>query len=401
MQMNLLLVTHDFPYGAAETFLETEISFTKEMFEKIYVLSASQSEELTRGLPDNVIPVKASRKYHRFRCTIYGMITLLRFSTFREIVESKKQGFSIKSIIKKIVIYSAIEKRLKDKVLEEQLVGQNFVAYSYWLAEGAYFLGKNCSLWKNTVSRVHSYEVWKESYTPFLKNTVDKLDKIYSIAENTTALLVDKVGERKAAKKVVLSRLGIMPQAKINYSFAEEKKIFRVITCSSIYQLKRLDLIVDILSLLGELPKPVEWIHFGGGSDEEKIRSYATEKLSGLKIKWKITGWIDNAEVLKYYSNNPIDIFLNMSDNEGIPVSIMEALSFGIPCVARDVGGNREIVNDKCGCLVSKEAKAKEIADCIKNLLLHPISRKNIQEYFNNSYSAEVNYKCFYQNVLG
>ena len=32
-------------------------------------------------------------------------------------------------------------------------------------------------------------------------------------------------------------------------------------------------------------------------------------------------------------------IFINMSDSEGVPVSIMEALSIGIPVIARAVGG--------------------------------------------------------------
>ena len=45
----------------------------------------------------------------------------------------------------------------------------------------------------------------------------------------------------------------------------------------------------------------------------------------------------------------PVDLFLTVSANEGIPVSIMEAQSFGIPVIATDVGGISEIVNNVNG----------------------------------------------------
>ena len=48
--------------------------------------------------------------------------------------------------------------------------------------------------------------------------------------------------------------------------------------------------------------------------------------------------------MLDYYKNNIIDIFINLSASEGIPVSIMDAISFGIPCIATNVGGTGEIV---------------------------------------------------------
>ena len=35
----------------------------------------------------------------------------------------------------------------------------------------------------------------------------------------------------------------------------------------------------------------------------------------------------------------PYHVFLNVSSSEGVPVSIIEAMSFGIPCIATNVGG--------------------------------------------------------------
>ena len=47
-------------------------------------------------------------------------------------------------------------------------------------------------------------------------------------------------------------------------------------------------------------------------------------------------------------------MFINLSSSEGIPVSIMEAQSFGIPVIATNVGGSGEIVVSETGVLVDE-----------------------------------------------
>ncbi|NJK95527.1 MAG: glycosyltransferase [Bacteroidales bacterium] len=48
-------------------------------------------------------------------------------------------------------------------------------------------------------------------------------------------------------------------------------------------------------------------------------------------------------------------MFLNTSLSEGVPVSVMEALSFGLPVIATDVGGTGELINDEVGMLINPE----------------------------------------------
>ena len=49
-----------------------------------------------------------------------------------------------------------------------------------------------------------------------------------------------------------------------------------------------------------------------------------------------------------------IDLFINTSSSEGVPVSIMEALSVGIPIIATDVGGTKEIVTKTTARIASE-----------------------------------------------
>ena len=58
-----------------------------------------------------------------------------------------------------------------------------------------------------------------------------------------------------------------------------------------------------------------------------------------------------------------IDLMLNTSSSEGVPVSIMEAYFHGIPVVATDVGGNNEIVLEKH--IISPDSNSEDIAKII------------------------------------
>jgi colanic acid/amylovoran biosynthesis glycosyltransferase len=60
---------------------------------------------------------------------------------------------------------------------------------------------------------------------------------------------------------------------------------------------------------------------------------------------------VDHAQVIDYYTTNHIALFLSLSSREGLPVSLMEAISCGIPLLATTVGGVSEVVNENTGRL--------------------------------------------------
>ena len=66
--------------------------------------------------------------------------------------------------------------------------------------------------------------------------------------------------------------------------------------------------------------------------------------------------------VLKWFEENPADVFVNVSSSEGLPVSIMEAFSYGIPAIATAVGGMPEIVTEDCGVLLKPDFGPEELA---------------------------------------
>lgn len=56
-----------------------------------------------------------------------------------------------------------------------------------------------------------------------------------------------------------------------------------------------------------------------------------------------------------------VGFFFNVSQDEGLPVSLMEAQSISIPCVVTNVGGNSEIVNEKNGIILDKNITTNDL----------------------------------------
>jgi glycosyltransferase involved in cell wall biosynthesis len=166
-----------------------------------------------------------------------------------------------------------------------------------------------------------------------------------------------------------------------------------IVSCSSIDNNKRVHLIPEILA---GLKYPYKWYHFGGGNIE-LVKSKI--KLLGIVEKCFLMGSVPHSNVIEFYKNNYVDLFINVSIAEGIPVSIMEAASFSVPLLATNVFGVSEIVNNKNGFLINVDFKPSEIALLLNNFFSNEKEirnkRKNSYYTYLNHFNALVNYDKF------
>ena len=71
----------------------------------------------------------------------------------------------------------------------------------------------------------------------------------------------------------------------------------------------------------------------------------AEDEAEGLTpVAFNFLGAMPHSKVLEYYQTHYTDLFIQASRSEGIPVSIMEALSYGTPVLATNVGGVAELL---------------------------------------------------------
>lgn len=227
--------------------------------------------------------------------------------------------------------------------------------YSFWLSRGAYsatVLKKQYSVIK-TISRAHGYDLFESrnelNYLPFRKKIANEIDEICFISKNGQDYFAKQclLSNFKSHEHRVIHLGSRYPSAYREIVKSDSKIVFA--SCSSIIPLKRLDLIIDFIFQVRTQGQEVEWIHIGDGPQKEEIERLA-DKI--LKSGFTFLRRMNNSDVIAYYAENRIDFFINMSDNEGIPVSIMEAMSLGIPVIARNIGGVSEIVNPNTGILV-------------------------------------------------
>jgi len=118
-------------------------------------------------------------------------------------------------------------------------------------------------------------------------------------------------------------------------------------------------------------------------------------------IHVEFSGSLPNKGVLNFYQQKHVDLFINVSASEGVPVSIMEVLSFGIPVLATDVGGTSEIVDNQVGELLKTDISANEIAKKITHLASQNLDelRKNARIRWNDISNAETNYTEFVEFI--
>ena len=129
------------------------------------------------------------------------------------------------------------------------------------------------------------------------------------------------------------------------------------------------------------------------------VEEMASKIMPG-NVRHHFLGNLPNDKVISFYKNNPVDLFVHVSSSEGgVPVSIMEAQSCGIPVVATSVGGSKEIVSDEVGKLLKENPTPEQIAENISSILDNPElaieKRKTSKLNWQDHYNADKNYAEF------
>lgn len=389
----IVLFTSSFPFGKKEPFLETEIQILASYFEKIYIVPNTVSSQI-RDVPKNVYILDefASKKGSKFT----RLIDSLKWSIFYK--ELVKELFNI-NYLKQVILMSYYAKNLPD-VIDELIINKNInldscVFYTYWFGPQTYALSKlKMNKYKNLcfISRLHSGDIYEYRHKiknfPFRIDPIININYLFPISKDAQKHLVNKFSFIK--DKTFIYRLGIDKISK-NKIMKKNQSIFKIVSCSSMVKVKRIEKIISVLKEAKNDPIHIEWTHIGDGELKHKIIKESTFLPSNVKSIF--LGQMSNSAVMELYKNNNFDLFINLSSSEGIPVSIMEAQSFSIPVLATDVGGVSEIVNNINGILVEKNTLDYEIFKKIKYLYLN---KKTLDLKRNYSY---INWKDNYSTT--
>lgn len=413
---HLIVLCGNFPFGFAEPFLDVELHYLQQHFQKITICNTSRP--LNSNQPEFEVPSGIELINLDVQLSWFDkLISSIRIASKKEISEElnvirNAYHSSITWGKLKTMFVSWLRARKIAQLLEE-LVSDSTVKtyiYSYWADDAALasvFLKKgHPSL--TSFCRVHGWDLYFERssyyYLPFRKLIYNGLDAVFPISENGKNYLLSHFDTIIDKGRIYQSRLGIRTVDSFSNQTREFRR-FRLVSCSNLIPIKRVELIVRALAEITDLE--IDWTHFGDGTEMEKLKQLSTQLIGDKEnIAFHFQGRLPNWQVLEFYSNHTVDLFITLSKYDGIPVSIMEAMSFGIPALATDVGGVSEIViNGKTGFLLDQEIDPKDVAEVIENVASMDqvqcnAMRNEAKNIWGEFYSADVNYPAFCEKVL-
>lgn len=412
MNKTVVLFTATFPYGTGESFLESEIKYYKD-FSKIIIITVSatsKDKETKRALPlDNIEVLSLNGDPLKRSKIISFMLKTITCAEFWKDLIQAINSKGVKGIIDLCKFtcigeerVNQLKKLIKDK--KASICSDNAVFYSYWMHLPLYVCLRTFGTKNITVTRCHGFDIYEYrngGYIPYRKYLLSNVDKIACVSEDGKNYLENKYPYTK--NKLAISRLGILDNGE---EYRSNNHSFKIVSCSRVVALKRINYIIEALSLLDN--RDIEWFHIGDGPLLEEMKDFAHDKLANTGLKYSFLGEMKNSDVIELYRKEYFDCFINVSTTEGVPVSVMEAMSFGIPILATDVGGTSEIVKDGSnGILLKPDCSPKQISEKIESLI--DLSKDNeIRKYrkasrilWNQMCNADVNYKSFVSMLYG
>ena len=150
---------------------------------------------------------------------------------------------------------------------------------------------------------------------------------------------------------------------------------------------EQMQLIKAVEKINKEYPNSVFLTLVGDGELFEGAEQYVNTH--GLKNVISLLG--ERIDINELLVQN--DVFCLISNYEGLPISIIEAMRAGLPVIASDVGGNNELVKDGLNGFLVERGNSEQLVEMISFLLEHKEILRELgqksREFYLKEFSAE------------
>lgn len=282
------------------------------------------------------IVTTASRDESKIKKLFYvikGLLLYIFYLTFnRQIKIIHIQGSSGVSYDRK-KIFIKIGKLFKKKIIWHMHASQ-FVPF--------YEKRKDKNDIVRTLNMANSLVVLSQYYKDFYEGIGVNKEKIYIL--NNIIPLPNLHKEKHTDKKIHFLFLG---------EISNRKGIFDLLDCISQYK---------------ENLKDKIQIRIGGNGEIERLTKCITTL--GLSQTVSFEGWVNSSQKINLL--NWTDVYILPSYNEGLPISILEALSYQCPVISTPVGGIEEIVHNGQNGLIIRPGNIEDIYQAILFYINNP-----------------------------
>jgi len=236
---------------------------------------------------------------------------------------------------------------------------------------------------------VHGLDVtWPNFiYQKICVNSLKYLDKIVCVSHSTKQ---DCLAKNILANKLFVIPNGINVETRLIASLPDQKNKKILLTVGRLIKRKGVEWFVR--HIMPKLDKNIEYWIVGAGPERENIKLAIQEK--NLSAQVKMLGFVTSEELKKVYQLADIFIMPNIEiagDREGFGIVALEANAHGLPVLASDLEGIKDIIiNGTNGYLISLQNSTDWIEKIQKMLYANQLNKQNIIDYCEKNYSWKI-----------
>jgi len=352
MKTRILYLCHSLEIGGAEKVLVDvleNLDYNKFELRVLMLLNQNAYEEVTSKLPISVYSIKMNSVTPR---TLYDILKIL--SIYKIIKDYGPDIIHTQG--SNADLYGQIIGTLLNIKIVTTIHGVDVFRYNKYSAKKKYRIKMF----------LENYTIRTCSKIIVVSNSVKKYCIAYrNIRKDKIVIIRNSIARLERSSANIISK-------SLYYGNSDIKIIG---TVCRIAPEKNLYLAIDAFVILhNKMPQSI-FIIVGDGDEKKSLQNYA-EKL-GVGNAVVFAGFTKNVQ--SYYEM--FDIFVIASYVEGLPLTLLEAMSLDIPVISTDVGGISELIEDEFSGLLIKSAGGGHLAKVISNEEYHDVSsREKIAE---------------------
>jgi glycosyltransferase involved in cell wall biosynthesis len=219
----------------------------------------------------------------------------------------------------------------------------------------------------------------------YIIKSLNKVD-ILMVVSSSWKTWFESIGV-SAEKIIVLNNIVDYPQEK---ELAKEEKI-RLLFLGELGPRKGVFDILKVLAENKEFYSDKIIFKIGGNLFEEKLKTFIAD--NGLSCFVQFEGWVSGDKKVELL--NWADVFILPSFNEGLPIAVLEAMSYSCAIISTPVGGILEALHDYENGIVVRPGNHEEI----NNAIMYMVNNRNKVETF-GAKSREIIVPFFPSSVI-
>lgn len=198
-------------------------------------------------------------------------------------------------------------------------------------------------------------------YRPILKQTFKLSTRVFGVTKKS------QEGVMSTVKDLTVIPPGVefvQSEVKMN----RDRSFVFAAQLSKTHELKGLSILIDAVEMMSERDFTVYVA--GDGDMREEYERRITEK--GLSEVFVFLGWVDREQIFTYTRNARAQVVPSVSNAEGFPTVMPEALSQGTALIGSRVGGIPEMIQDGQNGFLVEPANPKDLSEKLEYALNHP-----------------------------